>query len=245
MSRFHDRLADLGFTSYDEYLSSEHWRAFKEKYRASVRPMRCAICQCGPIQLHHHSYDNLGNESVWDVTPLCHDHHKEVHQWLAARKKSVKETFNAVTALSAELKRRAEAVKAKHLRKVKDKPKKGVKMNRHQKTRFKVKFGRAERRKVKRIDLDRLLENAYKTVAEAGLRFGEIRTRIADCIRIKNWKRLERHVAELRRKILGYRPISQVPLKPRTPVGSVTVERAWQSPELAMRMIAKGRRPVR
>lgn len=84
MSRFMNRLMELGFATYADYLASDHWREFKERYRSSGRSLLCAVCSCKPIQLHHHTYKRLGCEKLEDVTPLCRDHHNAVHDWLKA-----------------------------------------------------------------------------------------------------------------------------------------------------------------
>ena len=97
--KFSDRLAALGFASYDAYLASAHWQSFKAAYRQSGRPMRCAVCQAKRIQLHHHTYKRLGAERQTDVTPLCREHHEAVHVWLKANDAFVDQTAKAVAAL--------------------------------------------------------------------------------------------------------------------------------------------------
>ena len=44
---FKERLASLGFPTYNDYLNSDHWKMVKEKWRASGRPMRCEVCGRG------------------------------------------------------------------------------------------------------------------------------------------------------------------------------------------------------
>jgi hypothetical protein len=80
--KFNDRIKELGFASYDDYLSSPHWHNFKIRYRDSGLSMRCAVCGRGKIQLHHHTYVRLGQEKLDDVTPVCREHHKAIHEWL-------------------------------------------------------------------------------------------------------------------------------------------------------------------
>jgi len=100
MSAFKKRLSDLGFASYGEYLRSAHWSVFKATYKASGRSVKCAVCQVGPIQLHHHTYDRLGAELLDDVTPLCRIHHVAVHEWIKSHpKKFVEHTSEAVAML--------------------------------------------------------------------------------------------------------------------------------------------------
>lgn len=98
--KFSDRLKYLGHTTYESYLASEHWQDFKVRYRTAKQPMRCAVCNAGRIQLHHHTYDRLGCEQFSDVTPLCREHHVEVHEWLKANANNiVGRTHKAVQAL--------------------------------------------------------------------------------------------------------------------------------------------------
>lgn len=99
MSRFSERLSALGFSSYEEYLRSPHWKEFQAQYRSSGRPKRCAVCRGRPVQLHHHTYERIGLEGIEDVTPLCREHHQSVHAWLRDRRKMVNATHIAVKAL--------------------------------------------------------------------------------------------------------------------------------------------------
>jgi hypothetical protein len=96
MSLFSDRLAALGFASYDDYLASNHWKQFKEVYRSSGLSLVCAVCGCKPVQLHHTTYVRLGSELPTDVTPLCREHHKDVHEWLKTNASMVNATHKAI-----------------------------------------------------------------------------------------------------------------------------------------------------
>lgn len=93
---FTERIRSLGFSLYQDYLASEHWKSFRSRYRRSGRPMRCAVCNKGPIQLHHHTYSRLGQEFLGDVTPLCRAHHVAVHDWIRERNKPVSLTHKAI-----------------------------------------------------------------------------------------------------------------------------------------------------
>jgi len=121
MSVFSDRLESLGFSSYSEYLSSDHWRLFKESYRKSDRPMKCAVCCAGKIQLHHHTYVRLGKEKLDDVTPLCRVHHEAVHGWLKDNRKMVNATHLAIGFLKGEVHQNKNKKKAPRKRKPKNK----------------------------------------------------------------------------------------------------------------------------
>jgi hypothetical protein len=69
----------LGFASYADYLKSDHWKAFRKRYMKSGRPRLCLACGHGRIQLHHLTYNRIGNERLEDLIPLCGDCHRKVH----------------------------------------------------------------------------------------------------------------------------------------------------------------------
>lgn len=65
---------------YEKYLRSKHWLSLRKQliHKNTV----CEICnkKVAPLQLHHKTYRNLGNESVKDFLILCEDCHKFVHK---------------------------------------------------------------------------------------------------------------------------------------------------------------------
>lgn len=63
----------------DVYLRSPHWAALRERYARERSPEGCARCGNYPWQLHHLTYENLGNESLDDLIPLCGDCHARAH----------------------------------------------------------------------------------------------------------------------------------------------------------------------
>lgn len=65
---------------YPQYLETAHWRQFKERYRASKRPRCCMICGDRRYELHHITYDRVGQELLADVVPLCRGHHARAHK---------------------------------------------------------------------------------------------------------------------------------------------------------------------
>ncbi len=69
------------FQSYGEYLRSRHWAAVKERYRKSNLPQCCLSCYSKdkPTDMHHKSYNRLGNEKLMDLIPLCRDCHSKTH----------------------------------------------------------------------------------------------------------------------------------------------------------------------
>jgi hypothetical protein len=76
-------LRDLGFATYAEYLRSRHWRRFRVEYK-KARPWQCAICHDSDrLELHHVTYERLGQERLDDVRPLCQVCHSTLHQLAA------------------------------------------------------------------------------------------------------------------------------------------------------------------
>jgi hypothetical protein len=77
------KCADTGecFTSYREYLRSDHWAYFKAEF---FRERESVCRRCGrdnvPLDLHHVSYARIGNEFLDDVQPLCRKCHDYVEQ---------------------------------------------------------------------------------------------------------------------------------------------------------------------
>lgn len=79
------RVRELGFSDYDEYIHSVRWYETRRRYRASNRPQDCQLCgSTKQIALHHLTYERVGNERLDDLLPLCNDCHQLVHA-LAAR----------------------------------------------------------------------------------------------------------------------------------------------------------------
>lgn len=66
---------------YHAYLQSEEWQAVRARFWASRLPKECYCCGDteSPKDLHHKTYDHLGNESLLDLVPLCRPCHHEVH----------------------------------------------------------------------------------------------------------------------------------------------------------------------
>jgi len=78
------RLNELGYSSYKEYLNSEHWKSIRSKFYKSKRFQRigykCAACKSDKnLNLHHKTYKHLGNEHLKDLILLCSICHKNVH----------------------------------------------------------------------------------------------------------------------------------------------------------------------
>lgn len=62
---------------YREYMASPEWK----RYANSIREMwgwRCAICYLdGELQVHHRTYERLGEEWVTDCIPVCVNCHRK------------------------------------------------------------------------------------------------------------------------------------------------------------------------
>lgn len=72
------RLARLGFEDYPAYLRSSNWSAVRRRYRESDLPQ---VCMCGEedVQLHHMTYERVGEEELTDLVPLCANCHVMIH----------------------------------------------------------------------------------------------------------------------------------------------------------------------
>ncbi len=78
---FRVHLKRLGFATYREYLTSDHWRDVKARYAASDLPKFCIGCSAPYQVLHHRTYTRLGKEMLLDFVPLCHGCHEKIHEF--------------------------------------------------------------------------------------------------------------------------------------------------------------------
>jgi hypothetical protein len=72
-------LKRLGLRSYRQYLFSDDWAATRERYQSSGRLQVCAVCHDPNVDLHHRTYQRLGQENLTDLVPLCRLHHNTLH----------------------------------------------------------------------------------------------------------------------------------------------------------------------
>jgi hypothetical protein len=94
------RLPNLGFTSYAEYLASDHWKDFRSRYLLSPStPKRCLVCKSDLITLHHVTYGTLGEELFEDVIPLCWPHHDAVHKCLKRHNLPLEDSYWVIRTL--------------------------------------------------------------------------------------------------------------------------------------------------
>ena len=92
-SRTYSRYRKPGLTSrYIEYLASPRWRA-KRAEALEDAEYTCEECgateaEAGVLEVHHHTYERLGNEDPEDLSVLCPTCHKAAD---AARKDDAKD----------------------------------------------------------------------------------------------------------------------------------------------------------
>jgi 5-methylcytosine-specific restriction endonuclease McrA len=61
--------------NYQEYLKSARWRKLTDE-RKALDGYRCRVCNGGAnLQVHHRTYQNIGNETLDDLTTLCAECH--------------------------------------------------------------------------------------------------------------------------------------------------------------------------
>jgi hypothetical protein len=73
------RLDQLGYANYNAYVASPHWRQTRQRYRDSDLPQNCYCCDEEKVELHHTTYERLGQELLTDLKPLCHACHMMIH----------------------------------------------------------------------------------------------------------------------------------------------------------------------
>lgn len=94
---FFQKLHELGFSSYDEYLQSPHWKDVRVRYWASRMPKSCKGCgRKDGLELHHRTYKRLGNEWLQDLIPFCRNCHQRTHDEEKLIKEHIKNKSNKV-----------------------------------------------------------------------------------------------------------------------------------------------------
>ena len=65
---------------YPEYLKTDHWRRVR-RHAIERANRRCEQCnRRGQLDVHHLTYDNLGQEAACDVVALCRPCHEREHE---------------------------------------------------------------------------------------------------------------------------------------------------------------------
>ena len=80
------KLLELGFASYKEYLLSPHWSALRRRFFNKHRSPPCSGCwkTTVPLQLHHRNYNRIGRERLSDLVALCGNCHRKTHDFCRA-----------------------------------------------------------------------------------------------------------------------------------------------------------------
>lgn len=75
---------------YAEYLKTEHWQSLRKKALKKAS-YRCQLCNAKvPLDVHHRTYERLGQEYLADVIVLCRECHRKFHD--KQGEKNVRET---------------------------------------------------------------------------------------------------------------------------------------------------------
>lgn len=69
---------------YQEYLQTPHWKEVSAQCRERY-DNRCAICgSTEDLNVHHWTYEHLGEEKPWELICLCQSCHERAHSTLDA-----------------------------------------------------------------------------------------------------------------------------------------------------------------
>lgn len=66
-------------SEYKRYIKSDAWRA-KRACVLNLRDHRCDLCNEEATEVHHKTYDNVGQEPFSDLTALCQSCHTQYEQ---------------------------------------------------------------------------------------------------------------------------------------------------------------------
>lgn len=70
----------LGYDSYESYLLSELWQQKKEA-AIKWRNNQCELCGSMKfLEVHHTSYEFVGNERLRDLLVVCKFCHRQIHE---------------------------------------------------------------------------------------------------------------------------------------------------------------------
>lgn len=78
MSNYLDYLTKkkTGYKTYEAYLQSDYWQSFS----AAVRADKCYCCGSRKsLQVHHKTYERLGEELLIDLVTVCGRCHERIH----------------------------------------------------------------------------------------------------------------------------------------------------------------------
>lgn len=64
---------------YEAHLKSPEWQRLRVLVMMRARG-KCEGCgKPNPVQVHHETYDHLGNELLWELKAVCRDCHQRLH----------------------------------------------------------------------------------------------------------------------------------------------------------------------
>ena len=73
------RIQELKAMPYSEYLLTPEWQTKREQALERARH-RCQLCNSAEhLNVHHRTYERLGNEDIEDLTVLCKACHEHFH----------------------------------------------------------------------------------------------------------------------------------------------------------------------
>ncbi len=89
--KFVDKLIELGFEDYNSYLKSNLWGKTRKRFFSSKIVKRMVLtkgkpyCECCfasgcVLELHHRSYNSLGNEDLDHLILVCDPCHEAIHR---------------------------------------------------------------------------------------------------------------------------------------------------------------------
>jgi 5-methylcytosine-specific restriction endonuclease McrA len=72
-------LFSLKAMPYAEYLQSDHWKHMRE-IALRKAGVQCQLCTSSDrLEVHHKTYERLGEEAISDITVLCRSCHSKFH----------------------------------------------------------------------------------------------------------------------------------------------------------------------
>lgn len=67
-------------SNYKDYLKTRHWLKLRAEFKQKTKVKRCVMCGYDKmLNIHHTTYENLGNETIDDLVYLCKYCHYKLH----------------------------------------------------------------------------------------------------------------------------------------------------------------------
>lgn len=67
------------WTSYHNHLRSHRWSLIRDKVLKRDKYICCGCGTASATQVHHLTYERLGDEMLFDLVSICFDCHKKIH----------------------------------------------------------------------------------------------------------------------------------------------------------------------